>query len=458
MRNQFNSSGEGLRKTYLQAPYLKGNVYSETQESNRLCIEWSDDDQGPDLQEIDVPDDMPSYSTLKNERAPLHLFQARMCPVDVKPDHSTADSRAAVFAASFSRLDGGLIVCVCVHHNVMDGTGVGFLIGVLANNTRSDALNESSHIEPAEPLTRLTRLLGFAASTFGSHDILSRDDLVSRHPEFAFPSTSSSSPSNAAVPKQTPKATSRIFAFPASRIDAAKSLLSSVMKPELLTTYNILSTLAWSCITRIRSLRVKASVSRRKLGFAINGRKHLGKELLDQPYLGNVNLFGLAILPDSGLDAASKCIYSHQQGTPSVENLRELIPVICAVSSAVSRVSSSYIAEVISLVEATPNVLDISPGWSAWNGPDLTLTSWANLGLYECDFGDGIGRPEFVRVPYAEFDGLVIILPRCRAKGAERVESEGQPKDEMIEMVVMLSRDDMEALERDEVWRSWTLN
>jgi hypothetical protein len=78
----------------------------------------------------------------------------------------------------------------------------------------------------------------------------------------------------------------------------------------------------------------------------------------------------------------------------------------------------------------------------------LTVTSWANLELYELGFGDAAGKPMFVRTPFAEHDGLVVMLPRRRGV----VEKGGGEK---MEVIVLLRTEDMEKLEKDESWRSW---
>jgi hypothetical protein len=53
-----------------------------------------------------------------------------------------------------------------------------------------------------------------------------------------------------------------------------------------------------------------------------------------------------------------------------------------------------------------------------------------------------------MRVPKAETDGFVIVLPRRRGEVVEVVE-------EGIEVVVAMHPEDMAALEGDAVWRSY---
>jgi hypothetical protein len=83
-------------------------------------------------------------------------------------------------------------------------------------------------------------------------------------------------------------------------------------------------------------------------------------------------------------------------------------------------------------------------GWDLFGSRDVTITSWADMDLYNVDFGEGMGKPELLRLPYTDSaDGVAIVLPRKR--GVER---------EMIEVVIMLRRDHMEELEKDSMWNT----
>jgi hypothetical protein len=84
-----------------------------------------------------------------------------------------------------------------------------------------------------------------------------------------------------------------------------------------------------------------------------------------------------------------------------------------------------------------PEARALFVGWDLFGSTDLTITSWA-------DFGSGIGKAGFVRFPYMEADGVAIIMPR-KHRGEN---------DEVLEVVVALRRDDMAALEEDEMWQT----
>jgi trichothecene 3-O-acetyltransferase len=181
-----------------------------------------------------------------------------------------------------------------------------------------------------------------------------------------------------------------------------------------------------------------------KLGMAVNGRTRLGKSLEGaggRPYTGNVNLYSVTSL---GLD---QLIELGQSPSPNAQWAISdtLASVVQAISASIARIDRQFISEVVTISEQAPNLQALLPGWDFFNGPDLTITSWANLDTYSVNFGPELGLPDFVRVPYAEVDGLNIVLPRRRTSIPE-----------IIEVVVMLRKDDMEELERNAMWRYWT--
>jgi len=137
-------------------------------------------------------------------------------------------------------------------------------------------------------------------------------------------------------------------------------------------------------------------------------------------------------------------------------DLAGLAPLIRCVGDAARRVTKSHIGEVIALVSGTRDAGRILPGWDAFLGLDLTITSWANMGAYDCDFGEALGisdgagtkargLPLFLRVPFVNhYDGLCIVLPRRRAD-----------TDEILEVVLILNAEDARSLESDVVVQSW---
>ena len=101
------------------------------------------------------------------------------------------------------------------------------------------------------------------------------------------------------------------------------------------------------------------------------------------------------------------------------------------------------------------DVRSVVPGWVQGAGPDLSVTSWACMGLHDegCDLGPLVGRPEYTRLPPVDSDGFLIILPRKR--GREQQGDAAETVEERIEVGAVLDVRDHAFLGSDAVWGSW---
>ncbi|KAK4114616.1 hypothetical protein N656DRAFT_705214 [Canariomyces notabilis] len=495
----------GLRRLNQRLPYIKGHVSAtdaSVENRGRLGIKWSAADRDIELTEptfdgLDEDGRVPlldiSFPELKGQGAPLKYFPRRIMPLPVVTDlHSSLD--APVLAVNYTLLDGGLTVGLCVQHNVMDGTGMVELIRFWADCTRfaDDSLTGCTAPDPEEPLHR-DRLLRLATtrqdhntaevdsapgdsekanhiSPQSSSETAAFRDLLARHREFRL---LSDAPAAALRPSAAPAAVSKIFTFDTAKLEAVKQLVRGFFQEAAcVTTNNVLSAIMWSCVTRVRAARRRHSASgglgapSSKLGFAINGRTRLsttrsstrGEPFKAVPFLGNVNLFGMAEMPVPELLAA--CQVPGGGGLDGGDGHRQLARVVEEIARAVKRVTPGHVAEVMDLIDMAPDVSDIAPGWESLHGADLSITSWANMGLYEADFGEGVGRPELMRVPWMTMDGLLIVLPRKRGLGKELWDAEMRAEEagaETIEVVVVLHPQDVVALGEDSTLCSYLL-
>lgn len=128
----------------------------------------------------------------------------------------------------------------------------------------------------------------------------------------------------------------------------------------------------------------------------------------------------------------------------STENSKNIAKVCEAISQSqhISTFDIQHIAEAYTISDNLESNQFLFPGWDLFNARDLTVTSWAQLDFYGMDFGEGLGKPDFVRVPYPEADGVCMILPRKRQTGA------ADQAVELLDVVVMLRNDDMAVLVR----------
>lgn len=487
------SLADGLQKATTLLPYITGAVFKKASSDasssdpsdsappllNRLWLSWrtSADPSAAAarmLREVPAPAGFPSFAALEQTGAPLHHFGNALAPFAAGIDHSEPEREVPAFAASWAGIQGGLVLCVCVHHYVMDGTGVGLFLRLWADCTKGVSGVESALPDPDEPLHRL-RLLqeATAVGTVGTpYDDIPLEDLARDHPEYKIRSLAiDATPSPApALPSALPKCSSKI-------LDQAKALLQpSTNAAAPLTTNTLICSLIWSCITRVRATRRSratppappdSTAATSKLGFAINGRPRLGASFAERPYLGNVNMFGLASLSAAVLLSASRARFLVSPSSPpsspstaaaaatSISPPILLLPVLNAVSAATAAVTARRVGEALSLARRVPDADDVGQGWASYHGTDLSYTSWANLGLYEAEWGDALGGcARFVRTPYVDhYDGLCVVLPRRRRRGSGGG-VEGQ-EDERIEVAVILCAEDIDALETDESLASW---
>ena len=96
------------------------------------------------------------------------------------------------------------------------------------------------------------------------------------------------------------------------------------------------------------------------------------------------------------------------------------------------------------------------PGFRSFLGPDLAITSWADLGLQELDWGAAVGggggsRAESVKVLKAQFGGLCIVLPRLMG-GGDGDDDDDDDDERGLDVLVVLREEHLERLKGDEVF------
>lgn len=160
------------------------------------------------------------------------------------------------------------------------------------------------------------------------------------------------------------------------------------------------------------------------------------KKFVDQqPYFGNAVVYSLSSCSADSLAKSDE--------TP----ICDLAEICDKISQSYSEtvINSNHIAEVCLLVEKLEDYRSLFVGWDLFGSRDVTITSWADLGLYEMSFGALIGYPQFIRMPFMEADGVAIVLPRKRTIAEV---------EEQLEVMIMLRADDMASLETDSMWQT----
>lgn len=419
-----------LSKAIIHLPYLAGRVTADSSNRGLLSIAWTTppNDAGVQIEERAVPEGYPSYTKLIDTGAPSELFPFTLFPA-IAPGQESKEEGVPVLRVVCTPIEGGLVVALGIHHCVFDGVAIGEFVRTWASVARGE---DVSKVDVKEPGSRLPRISAGLGDELASKRTL--NDILVKHREYNFSNGAGDVKKQHGDGQEPPTASSRIFHFPRDHIDRVKASLALTggVEASALTVNNILCAFLWSRISHIRTSRPTnpqpASVSR--LGFAVNGRRILG---LTQPiYLGNVTLLAQTEQPMTTLSTAPDSTYS------------ALAVVISAIATATRRVDKSHISDLVQLADLLPSFSSLAPGWDFVNGPDLSITSWTDLGLHDADFGNVVGKPTIVRTPFLPSDGSVVVLPRQRADPNEK-----------IEVTVALREDDMKRLSEDEAWNAW---
>ncbi|GLA84878.1 hypothetical protein AtubIFM56815_009099 [Aspergillus tubingensis] len=397
----------GLEKLSKQVPWVAGYVFHTTPTNQKASLEIRyRSAKTPTLE--DKGQITASYANLSSQDMPMKAI-----PPDVWPTlpcllgNIPSEKGDRVFAASFFRFaDHGAGLCICLHHNAVDVTGF------------------------AEVWCgRLERLSEALAPHLQEISSLSSEHLLALHPEH--------STQPPVLPDTFPPCMSKAFMIPIHWINVLKDLLQKYTQRRL-TTNVILCALIWTSVTRVRAQRnptLRDQTSR--LVTAVNGRSRITGNLYsvpgDQQYLGNVVLYAMASFPSANLATAD------EDPTRSLAKICDCI----SDSQSSSTINSRHIAETYRLVESMEDYRSLHAGWDLFGSRDFTITSWADLDLYDLDFRPLLGKPEFVRLPYIEADSIAIILTHRRTGS-----------DEILEVMVMLRSDDMESLEGDGMWQT----
>lgn len=411
-------------------PWLMGRVFSRSTAEGHpstLEIRWTAEDTAPRI--ADKGSLLRAYEELSRDQIPLESIPADMW---IRPGafQIEAGSGPPVFVASLFRFVDGKAVglCIQIHHNAVDGFGFSEILSFWAR-----CMNESSKSSiPASfgiSLDRNARLVKALGQSSATHPSL--DELFKRHPEY--------SRSPPLLPTERSACTSEILTITMENINGFKESL----RPYLATTPStntVACALLWSAITRARMHRNPDLANKTsRLPMAVNGRKRLDANLTDpqNPYLGNMVLFSLA---EMAAHHVSNC--GQRSGGSSAKLFADACQIVAQAQSP-DQIDAAHIRDVYGIMSGLEDHRSIFPGWELFGSRDLFITSWADLSIYEFDFGHGLGKPQFVRVPYAQGDGNVIVLPRKRNGLGERLEA-----------VVMLQRDDLEVLKKDGIWEA----
>ncbi|CAL5068716.1 unnamed protein product [Urochloa decumbens] len=359
--------GERMRRALAEAlmPFYPMAGRLARDEDERLEIDCNG--EGVLFVEADAPDTaVDDYGDF----APTEEFNRLIPAVDYTDDISTFPF--VVLQVTYFKC-GGVSLGVSIYHNVADGMSSLHFI-----NSWSD-------------LCRGTQI---SVMPFIDHTLLRACDppIPSfQHVEYQPAPAMLSSMPQAFASKSVPPAAVGIFKLTLADLTRLRSQLPAGECAPRFSTYVILAAHVWRCVSLAYGLPPKQST---KLYCATDGRQRLQPRLPDG-YFGNV------IFTATPLAEAGKVTSGLADGAAVIQG-------------ALDRMDNDYCRSVLNYLGMQLNLAAMLPGDHIFQCPNLGLSSWTRLPIYDADFG--WGRPVFMGPITCE--GLGFVLPSANGDGS----------------------------------------
>ncbi|KUJ19672.1 uncharacterized protein LY89DRAFT_457710 [Mollisia scopiformis] len=371
---------EGLAHTIASIPWIAGQIgpaEGSNPESNRIQV--VEGFGGVELKFKDLTSILPSYTKLKKDNFSFSKFTTSLVsPLQVM------QAIQPVMAAQANFIEGGLLLTVGVHHSACDATGLDTILETWALNTT--AVSSTRSFSTYDPVSnnRMPLCQGLPANIadFPEYIMMPSDGQQMGFPAF-----------------EMPPMVSKIFYFSSEHLANLKTAAKAY------STNDALCAFFWHHMTAARNPTTDAgdNVKTSNICFAVNIRSRTSPPL-PLTYMGNASLAAITprLLvtslkdPESGLKLAAAAIRSAVNKT----NTPNRIPMT------------------IGLLSSRPNAQDFKFACHGFLGPDLTATSWADIGVRNREWGV-LGKPEGFSMPYEAADGAIAVLPRLADGGLE---------------------------------------
>lgn len=292
-----------------------------------------------------------------------------------------------VLAAQANFIERGLLLTIGVHHSICDATGLDTILETWAFNTCAAA----------------------GSGSFSKYDPVSNDRMplsrglpaeVADFPEYVIlPTPQTDGPQMGPPAFEMPPMTSKIFYFSPENLVCLKTTAKAY------STNDALCAFFWHHMTLARNPSTNTCDDNKtsSIGFAVNIRGRTSPPL-PSTYLGNASFMSI----------------TQRLLVTSLKELESgLVVAAAAVRSAVNNSNKPNIVPLtIGLLSSRPNAQDFKFACHGFLGPDLTSTSWADIGARKRPWGV-LGKPDGFRIPYEGADGTMAVLPRLEDGGLE---------------------------------------
>ena len=347
----------------------------------------------------------------------------------VVPDYRANYTR--VLLAQANLINGGLLLTVAIHHNVVDEAGFFTIVKLWAAYCRGD--DGSSLIKPE--WTDTTPIMSGGGT-----------GLLENHPEYKLKPEEQSATHVKAyqeyITASTDTIASAVLFFSDEALQQVKKAAmrastesSSKIAEEApwVSTNDALCALLWSRVTTARQLGDDVPYS--MFNMTVDGRTRIVPPMSSE-YIGNVVFVTTrSILPIPSLDSSAAT---------------DLAATALNIRASILAIDDAAIKDKIAAVTNVDDIGRLAPGGHSSQGRHLACTSWAGQPYYTLDWGKHLGgKAKRLRFPKSLSDGIFIIFPRLPATDDAEFGGGG------IEIQIGLHKEALERLRGDESFNQY---
>lgn len=365
-----------------------------------------------------------SYDELRTTGMPMSKLDREMLAPGANGRGLKKDK---FFEAQVNFIPGGCLLCASSNHAFVDASGFAEIMSKWAKQLRG--IQNASTTPDLKSLGRTDNGLPPALAR---HIPRTEYDRLKKRPELwrviGLDWRTLGESEEVAVPySSNPAVNTSIFSFTAAnfaRISQNAIPEESIFEDEepiWISPNDALVAFLWRCIMRARVPSWKGLPHKKDsmVSVAINGRGALFPPI-PPSYVGNVVFCCLSWLPIDYLIAPET-------------SLRDI--ALALRKSIEANIDPQLLSDAVDLASCIPDVRKLGNAFRSWFSEDLVTTSVIGLPFYELDFGDILGKPEFVRLPKGEFDGICSVQPR--------------QADGTVDVNISLYEEEMKRLRRD---------
>lgn len=398
-RDQVLATLDSSAKQVLKAfPFLAGQVVvkgrTTTNSGQYEIVPYQAHQDGTPVRRKDCTELCPSYQEILDADAPFSMLDGSvLCPMKGMGFAYGPETELPVFIVQANFVKGGIILCFASMHNALDMNGQGIVIKMFAQAGRGETFDPSVVETGNRDADTIVPLL-------------KPDETMLPHENMRRPSTL-----NPSGPPPSMSAPWKYWRFSAEKLEKLKQIASSGRT--WVSTNDAINALF---IQRLTAARVEAGlVSPTEdihLYRAVDGRSAL-RPPVDPGYLGH-----LVVVAETSWDRAQEAIDS------------SLADASLNIRDSLKQVDDFFVRSLATLIDSTEDKSTIFYGVNSKVGRDFLISSWAQLHwLSSCDFGPGLGSPDFVRRANLEdLPILAYIMPKDK-KGNMHIGASLPPQD-----------------------------